>query len=109
MLPLQGEAPGVLDQIQSFVIPETRPLLATTDVEAKASPNETCWQLVHPRIRHFAQPRFQANSPMRLLVFLSLVTLRGGDRPASRHSKLIKGICRTIPQIDSNRALRSAV
>jgi hypothetical protein len=59
LLPLEGEAPGVLQQVQSFVIPEARRLLATTDVEGKADPNEAYWQLVHPRIRHLARPRFE--------------------------------------------------
>lgn len=59
LLPIQGDAPGVLEQIQAFAIPEARRLLDTTDVESKANPNEAYWQLIHPRIRHLAQPRFE--------------------------------------------------
>jgi uncharacterized protein (TIGR02391 family) len=49
-----------LDQIQGFVIPEARRLLEANDVDAKARPNEAYWQLIHPRIRHLAQPRFES-------------------------------------------------
>lgn len=59
LLPLHGESPGVLDQIQSFVIPEARRLLVATNADSKTSPNEAYWRLIHPRIRHLAQPRFE--------------------------------------------------
>jgi uncharacterized protein (TIGR02391 family) len=59
MLPIQGDAPGVLEQIQAFANPEVRRLLETTDIESKTNSNEAYWQLIHPRIRHLAQPRFE--------------------------------------------------
>jgi hypothetical protein len=52
LLPIQGDAPGALDQIPAFIIPEARRLLEMTDVDTKASPNGAYWQLIHPRIRH---------------------------------------------------------
>jgi uncharacterized protein (TIGR02391 family) len=60
LLPIQCNAPSALDQIQGFVIPEARRLLEANDVDAKARPNEAYWQLIHPRIRHLAQPRFES-------------------------------------------------
>ncbi|WP_080311114.1 TIGR02391 family protein [Burkholderia pseudomallei] len=60
LLPLQGDAPSALEQIQAFVIPEAKRLLETTDVESTANPNDAYWQLIHPRIRHLAQPRFES-------------------------------------------------
>lgn len=59
LLPLNGLAPGALDQINFFIIPEVRRLLATSDVESIASQNEAYWQLIHPRIRFLAQTRFE--------------------------------------------------
>lgn len=60
MSPFQGNAVNGLDLIKTFVIPEARHLLSTTDVETLSSPTQWFWELVHPRIRVLAQPRFEA-------------------------------------------------
>lgn len=60
MTPLRGNAIESLETIQSFVVPEARRLLATTDVENHPDPTEWFWTFVHPRIAALARPRFEA-------------------------------------------------
>ena len=60
MTPLRGNAVECLEVVQTFVIPEARRLLATTDIESPASPTQWFWEFVHPRIRTLARPRFEA-------------------------------------------------
>jgi len=60
MTPLRGNAVECLETVQTFVIPEARRLLATTDIESPVSPTQWFWELVHPRIRTLARPRFEA-------------------------------------------------
>lgn len=60
MTPLRGNAVECLAIIQTFVIPEARRLLATTDIESPTSPTQWFWEFVHPRIRTLARPRFEA-------------------------------------------------
>jgi len=59
MTPLRGNAVECLEIVQTFVIPEARRLLATTDIESPASPTQWFWEFVHPRIRTLARPRFE--------------------------------------------------
>lgn len=60
LIPLRGTAVESLEVIQSFVIPEARRLIATTDIEGSPSPTQWFWQLVHPRVCALARPRFEA-------------------------------------------------
>ena len=60
MTPLHGNAVESLEIIQSFVIPEARRLLLTTDIEQVPSATDWFWELVHPRIAALARPRFEA-------------------------------------------------
>ena len=60
MTPLQGNAIESLASIQSFVVPEARRLLASTDVEQPESPIQWFWEFVHQRIGALARPRFDA-------------------------------------------------
>ena len=60
MTPLHVNAVESLELIQSYVIPEVRRLLLTTDVEEVPSPTDCFWELVHPRIAALARPRFEA-------------------------------------------------
>lgn len=60
MTPLNGNAVECLEIVQTFVIPEARRLLATTDIDSPASPTQWFWEFVHPRIRALARPRFEA-------------------------------------------------
>jgi uncharacterized protein (TIGR02391 family) len=60
MTPLRGNAIESLETLQSFVIPEARRLLATTDIEQSQSPTQWFWEFVHPRICTLARPRFEA-------------------------------------------------
>jgi uncharacterized protein (TIGR02391 family) len=58
--PFQGNAVNGLDLIKTFVIPEARRLLSTSDIETPSNPTQWFWEFVHPRIRALAQPRFEA-------------------------------------------------
>ncbi len=60
LIPLRGTAVESLEVIQSFVVPEARRLIATTDIEGSPSPTQWFWQLVHPRVCALARPRFEA-------------------------------------------------
>ncbi|MBN1364990.1 MAG: TIGR02391 family protein [Syntrophaceae bacterium] len=60
MTPLQGNAVESLASIQSFIIPEARRLVATSDIEQPQSPTQWFWEFVHPRISALARPRFEA-------------------------------------------------
>src|SRR4051794_12152796 len=44
MTPLNGNAVECLEIVQTFVIPEARRLIATTDIEASASPTQWFWE-----------------------------------------------------------------
>jgi uncharacterized protein (TIGR02391 family) len=59
-LPLNGNALEALNMVNSFVVPEVRHHLATTDVESVAGSTSWFWELVHPRIRAVARTRFEA-------------------------------------------------
>jgi len=59
LIPLQVNAPEALTRIQDFVLPEIRHLLEHTGVDEQPDPNETFWQLLHPRIVALARPRFE--------------------------------------------------
>ena len=50
LLPLHMSAPEALTRMQSFVLPEIRHLLEHTEIDQQPDPNETFWQLLHPRI-----------------------------------------------------------
>jgi len=54
-----GSAVICLAVVQTFVIPEARRLLATTNIESPATPTQWFWEFVHPRIRALAQSRFE--------------------------------------------------
>ena len=60
LLPLHTDSPSALEQLKTYVIPEVRRHLQTTNVETVYDSDEGYWQLIHPRIRHLAWPRFQA-------------------------------------------------
>ena len=60
MTPLQGNAVESLEIIKSFVVPQARRLLATTDIEAVTKPTDWFWQFIHPRVATLARPRFEA-------------------------------------------------
>lgn len=59
-LPIQGDANEILDTLQSFVVPEAYRLLESSDIDMKPDPNQAFWQLMHPRVRALAQPRFES-------------------------------------------------
>ncbi len=59
LIPLEGNAPEALTRIQDFVLPEIRHLLEHTSIDEQPDPNETFWQLLHPRIVALARPRFE--------------------------------------------------
>ena len=46
--------------VQAFVLPEIQRLMAHTEIDAAPGPTEWFWQLVHPRIKALAKPRFDA-------------------------------------------------
>lgn len=60
LLPIQTDAPSALDQIKAYVIPEAKRRLESADADSSPISNEAYWQLIHPRVRHLAQPRFEA-------------------------------------------------
>lgn len=60
VLPFRGTAVEGMEQVQGFVLPEVRRLMAESDVDGAPSPTDWFWQLVHPRIKAVAQPRFAA-------------------------------------------------
>jgi len=59
LLPLRRNAPEALTRMQSFVLPEIRHLLEHTEIDQQPDPNETFWQLLHPRIVALARPRYE--------------------------------------------------
>ena len=59
LIPLQVNAPEALTRVQDFVLPEIRHLLEHADADDQPDPNETFWQLLHPRIVALARPRFE--------------------------------------------------
>lgn len=60
VLPFRGTAVEVMEQVKGFVLPEMRRLMAQSDIDGAPSPNAWFWQLVHPRIKTLAEPRFEA-------------------------------------------------
>ena len=60
MTPLRGNAVESLQVIQSFVVPEARRLLVSTDIEEAPHPTDWFWDLVHPRVASLSRPRFEA-------------------------------------------------
>jgi uncharacterized protein (TIGR02391 family) len=60
MTPINDNAVVCLEVLHTFVIPEARRLLATTNIESPATPTQWFWEFVHPRIRALAQSRFEA-------------------------------------------------
>ena len=58
--PLHGQAVESLELIKSFIVPEARRLLSLIDIEAVPSPTDWFWQLIHPRVKALARPRFTA-------------------------------------------------
>jgi uncharacterized protein (TIGR02391 family) len=60
MTPFRGNAVESLKLVQTFVVPEARRLLASTNVEESPSPTQWSWEFVHPRIGALARPRFEA-------------------------------------------------
>jgi uncharacterized protein (TIGR02391 family) len=60
ILPLQGSAVEGMEQVQGFILPEIRQLLARTDIDSAPNPTDWFWQFVHPRINALARPRFDA-------------------------------------------------
>ena len=59
MTPLRGNAIKSLQLLQSYIVPEARRLLSTTDVKEAPSPSERAWQCIHPRVAKLARPRFE--------------------------------------------------
>lgn len=59
LIPLRANAPEALTRVQDFVIPEIRHLLEHAGVDEQPDPNESFWQLLHPRIVALARPRFE--------------------------------------------------
>lgn len=59
LFPIQGNAPSTLDQIQAFFIPAIMHLIEEREINASAKSNQMYWDLIHPRIRHLARPRFE--------------------------------------------------
>ena len=55
--PVRGRAVESLEIVQSFIVPQARHLLPTTDVEAVPSRTDEFWKLIHPRIAAQARPR----------------------------------------------------
>ena len=60
MTPLQGNAVEALELVQSVVVPESRRLAATSNIEQQRNPIEWFWDFVHPRIKALAKPRYEA-------------------------------------------------
>jgi uncharacterized protein (TIGR02391 family) len=60
LVPLRCTAVESMEMVQAFVLPEIRRLMAHTEIDAAPSPTEWFWQLVHPRIKALAKPRFEA-------------------------------------------------
>lgn len=58
LIPVQCNATSVLEEIQGFVIPEARHRFEIGLSDDPPS-EEAFWQMIHPRIRHLAQPRVE--------------------------------------------------
>ena len=59
-LPLRGSSPEMLTRLQSYLIPEIRHKLKDRDIDGDHSPDDFFWELLHPRIRSLAKPRFES-------------------------------------------------
>ena len=59
-LPLRGSAPEMLTRLQSYLLPEIRHNLKDRDIDGDQSPDDFFWELLHPRIRALAKPRFES-------------------------------------------------
>lgn len=60
MIPVNGNATQVLSVLKSFVIPEARLLIDSSDIDAPANPHQWFWEFIHPRICALARPRFES-------------------------------------------------
>ncbi|AUZ84773.1 TIGR02391 family protein [Methylophaga nitratireducenticrescens] len=60
LLPIHGSAPEILTRVQSYLIPEIRHNLKDIDIDGNYSPDDFFWELLHPRIRALAKPRFES-------------------------------------------------
>jgi uncharacterized protein (TIGR02391 family) len=58
MIPFNATASVCLDTIKSFVIPEAKRLMEITQIEITTDQLDGYWELVHPRIKNLARPRF---------------------------------------------------
>lgn len=59
-IPLRSTAVETMEMVQGFVLPEIRRLMAQTEIDTAPSPTDWFWQLLHPRIKAVARPRFEA-------------------------------------------------
>jgi len=59
-LPLRASAPEMLARLQGYLLPEIRHNLKDRDVDGEQSPDDVFWELLHPRIRALARPRFES-------------------------------------------------
>lgn len=60
LLPLRCSAPEAMERIQGYVLPEIRILMEQTDIDSPSQPTDWFWDLVHPRIKALAKPRFES-------------------------------------------------
>ena len=60
LIPLQGDAVEALERLQGYILPEVRHLMESEGLEQTPTPTEWFWDLVHPRIKALAKPRFDA-------------------------------------------------
>jgi uncharacterized protein (TIGR02391 family) len=58
MIPFVGTATVNLDTVLSYVIPEAKRLMNDTHIELGHDELEHYWEIIHPRIRTLAKPRF---------------------------------------------------
>ena len=60
LLPLRCSAPESMERVQGYVLPEIRRLMEQTEIDSSLNPTDWFSNLVHPRIKSLAQPRFEA-------------------------------------------------
>ncbi len=60
LLPLRGTAPEAMERVQCYVLPEIRRSMEQTEIDSSPNPTDWFWDLVHPRIKSLAQPRYEA-------------------------------------------------
>ena len=49
-----------MERVQGYVLPEIRRLMEQTEIDSSLNPTDWFSNLVHPRIKSLAQPRFEA-------------------------------------------------